>query len=126
MSSSSYPKFHSNPMVESFDFLNIGFKTRCPETPDTLSGYSRWCGWSIRTCTQTLRIFRILASTFLLYCFWINPNHSILYLGYWKRPCKCSYWVEMAKTSPLSSTSSGRGLPSESSSKRASPYPSPR
>jgi hypothetical protein len=22
-------------MVESFDFLNLGFGTRCPETPDT-------------------------------------------------------------------------------------------
>jgi hypothetical protein len=74
------------------------------------SGYSGQCGRSIWTYTRTLRILRIPASTFLLYYFYIAPNHSILYLGYGKRPCTCFYWAEMAKRLPRSSTSSGRGL----------------
>jgi hypothetical protein len=36
MSGNLYPKFHSNPMVESFDFLNLGFGPTMPRDSEYL------------------------------------------------------------------------------------------
>jgi hypothetical protein len=59
MCSSLCPKFHSNPIAKSLDFMKIGFICRCPKTPDVPSRYSGQCSRSIRT----LRIIRNPAST---------------------------------------------------------------
>jgi hypothetical protein len=68
MGSSLCPKFQSNPMGKSLDFMKIGFICRCPETLDVLSGYSGQFGRSIRTYIRTLRIIRNPASISFSYC----------------------------------------------------------